>query len=111
MSKEDEHSPLFLRRREEDRRTLLHEELPKEHEDPMIRVLHIIIRGAVRVLAILLVIIVALFRLLVGVVGGLVFGALNPLEYTVFQTVFGEIMTLLIAKNSQPLIFSSRCFS
>ena len=60
MSKEDEHSPLFLRRREEDRRTLLHEELPKEHEDPMIRVLHIIVRGAVRVLAILMVIIIVL---------------------------------------------------
>ncbi|MCW5599323.1 phosphate-starvation-inducible PsiE family protein [Nitrosomonas sp.] len=60
MSKEDEHSPLLLRRREADRRTLLHEELPKEHEDPMIRVLHIIIRGAVRVLAILMVIIIVL---------------------------------------------------
>lgn len=48
-------------------------------------------------LLIILVIIVALFRLLVGVVGGLVFGALNPLEYAVFQMVFGEIMTLLIA--------------
>jgi uncharacterized membrane protein (DUF373 family) len=44
-----------------------------------------------------LVIMVALFRLFIGVVGGLVFGALNPLEYTVFQTVFGQIMTLLIA--------------
>lgn len=41
-----------------------------------------------------LVIMVALFRLFIGVVGGLVFGALNPLEYTVFQTVFGQIMTL-----------------
>ncbi|HBZ30811.1 MAG TPA: hypothetical protein DEO56_09495 [Nitrosomonas nitrosa] len=39
---------------------MLHEELPKEHEDPMIRVLHIIIRGAVRVLAILMVIIIVL---------------------------------------------------
>lgn len=48
-------------------------------------------------LLITLVIIVALFRLFVGVIGGLVFGALNPSEYTVFQTVFGEIMTLLIA--------------
>jgi uncharacterized membrane protein (DUF373 family) len=48
-------------------------------------------------LLIILVIIVALFRLLVGIVGGLVFGALNPLEYAVFQKVFGEIMTLLIA--------------
>ncbi|SFI88666.1 phosphate-starvation-inducible PsiE family protein [Nitrosomonas sp. Nm34] len=44
-----------------------------------------------------LVIMVALFRLFIGVVSGLVFGALNPLEYTVLQTVFGQIMTLLIA--------------
>jgi len=48
-------------------------------------------------LVITLVIVVALFRLVVGVVGGLVFGALNPLDHEVFQTVFGEIMTLLIA--------------
>lgn len=48
-------------------------------------------------LLITLVIIVALFRLFVGVVGGLVFDAMNPLEHQVFQMVFGEIMTLLIA--------------
>ena len=29
--------------------------------------------------------------------GGLLFGALNPLEYEVFQAVFGQIMTVLIA--------------
>ena len=48
-------------------------------------------------LIITLVIVVALFRLVVGVVGGLVFGVLNPLDHEVFQTIFGEIMTLLIA--------------
>jgi uncharacterized membrane protein (DUF373 family) len=48
-------------------------------------------------LVISLVILVALYRLLVGVLTGLVFGALDPLEHTAFQTVFGEIMTLLIA--------------
>ena len=48
-------------------------------------------------LIITLVIVVALFRLVVGVVDGLVFGVLNPLDHEVFQTVFGEIMTLLIA--------------
>lgn len=48
-------------------------------------------------LLITLVILVALFRLVVEVVGGLVFGALNPLDHKVFQTVFGEIMTVLIA--------------
>jgi len=48
-------------------------------------------------LIISLVILVALYRLIVEVVGGLVLGALNPLEHKVFQTVFGEIMTVLIA--------------
>jgi uncharacterized membrane protein (DUF373 family) len=32
-----------------------------------------------------------------GVMTDLVFNALNPLDHAVFQTVFGEIMTLLIA--------------
>jgi uncharacterized membrane protein (DUF373 family) len=46
---------------------------------------------------VMLVIIVALFRLSVEIVGGLVLGARNPLEHGVFQIVFGEIMTVLIA--------------
>ena len=40
---------------------------------------------------------VALFRLGSSVVSSLLLGALNPLDHKVFQTVFGEIMTLLIA--------------
>ena len=44
-----------------------------------------------------LVIAVALFRLSVEIVGGLVLGALNPLEHGVFQAIFGHIMTVLIA--------------
>ena len=48
-------------------------------------------------LLITFVIAVALYRLLVEVFWGLVFGALNPLEHKVFQSVFGEIMTVLIA--------------
>jgi uncharacterized membrane protein (DUF373 family) len=48
-------------------------------------------------LIIALVILVALYHLIVEVISGLVFGALNPLEHKVFQTVFGEIMTVLIA--------------
>jgi uncharacterized membrane protein (DUF373 family) len=40
---------------------------------------------------------VALFRLIVEVGRGLVFGVLDPLDHQVFQNVFGEIMTLLIA--------------
>jgi uncharacterized membrane protein (DUF373 family) len=44
-----------------------------------------------------LIILVALFRLTFGVVTGLLFGVLDPLDHGVFQTVFGEILTLLIA--------------
>jgi uncharacterized membrane protein (DUF373 family) len=40
---------------------------------------------------------VALYRLVVGVVQSLVRESLNPLDHAVFQRVFGQIMTLLIA--------------
>jgi uncharacterized membrane protein (DUF373 family) len=43
------------------------------------------------------VILVALCRLVVSVADTLVLQTLNPLEHEVFQRVFGEIMTLLIA--------------
>ncbi|HXG45871.1 MAG TPA: phosphate-starvation-inducible PsiE family protein [Gemmatimonadales bacterium] len=43
------------------------------------------------------VILVALYRLIVSVVDTLVLRTLNPLDHAVFQHVFGEIMTLLIA--------------
>jgi len=48
-------------------------------------------------LVIALVILVALYRLSSSVITGLVIGALNPLEQRVFQNVFGEVLTLLIA--------------
>jgi uncharacterized membrane protein (DUF373 family) len=44
-----------------------------------------------------LIILVALYRLCAGVVTALLFGAFDPLEHALFQSVFGEIMTLLIA--------------
>jgi uncharacterized membrane protein (DUF373 family) len=43
------------------------------------------------------VIVVALYRLVVSVMEALVLKSLNPLDHSVFQQVFGEIMTLLIA--------------
>ena len=43
------------------------------------------------------IIVVALYRLTISVFYGLLFGALNPLDHRVFQAIFGEIMTLLIA--------------
>jgi uncharacterized membrane protein (DUF373 family) len=44
-----------------------------------------------------LIIVVALYRLCIVVLRSLLFEALDPLEHAVFQSVFGEIMTLLIA--------------
>ena len=44
-----------------------------------------------------LVILVALYRLVVSVTAGLVFGMLDPLDQKAFQAVFGEVLTLLIA--------------
>jgi uncharacterized membrane protein (DUF373 family) len=43
------------------------------------------------------VILVAVYRLVVSVIETLVLQTLNPLDHTVFQQVFGEIMTVLIA--------------
>jgi uncharacterized membrane protein (DUF373 family) len=44
-----------------------------------------------------IVILVALYRLVISVVDSLLLRTLNPLEHTVFQEVFGEILTVLIA--------------
>jgi uncharacterized membrane protein (DUF373 family) len=43
------------------------------------------------------VVVVALYRLIVSVFETLVLKSLNPLDHAVFQEVFGEIMTVLIA--------------
>jgi uncharacterized membrane protein (DUF373 family) len=48
-------------------------------------------------LIVALIIVVALYRLGESVIVGLLFGVLDPLEPEVFQGVFGEILTLLIA--------------
>ncbi|MCX7628011.1 MAG: phosphate-starvation-inducible PsiE family protein [Methylophilaceae bacterium] len=44
-----------------------------------------------------LVVFVAVYRLSVDVMGKLLLGAANPLDHKVFQSVFGQIMTVLIA--------------
>ncbi len=48
-------------------------------------------------LIIALIVLVALYRLSESVVAGLLLGVLDPLDHKVFQHVFGNIMTLLIA--------------
>jgi uncharacterized membrane protein (DUF373 family) len=53
--------------------------------------------GLVLTLVIAAVVLVALYRLVVGVFDTLVLQALNPLDHSVFQKVFGDILTVLIA--------------
>ena len=48
-------------------------------------------------LIIALIVLVALYRLGESVIAGLLLGVLDPLDHKVFQQVFGDIMTLLIA--------------
>ena len=43
------------------------------------------------------IILVALYRLCYEVITALLWGVLDPLDHRIFQTVFGEILTLLIA--------------
>jgi uncharacterized membrane protein (DUF373 family) len=53
--------------------------------------------GVVLTFIVSVIIVVALVRLCIAVVGGLVMGALDPLDHSVFQAVFGDVLTLLIA--------------
>ena len=46
---------------------------------------------------IILVVIVASYRLFAGIINGLILDQINPLDHKIFQNVFGEIMTVLIA--------------
>ena len=55
-------------------------------------VVALLLRGVIGII-----IVVALYRLIAGVVDTTLLRALNPLDHVVFQQVFGAIMTLLIA--------------
>jgi len=48
-------------------------------------------------LVVALIVLVALYRLGASVLGALLFSGLDPLDHRVFQNVFGDIITLLIA--------------
>ncbi len=78
---------------------IIHEELPEEHEDAMIRFLHRIIRVAVRVLAVLMVMVI------IWCIGDVVYVLVQRLKTApyflldindIFQT-FGAFMAVLIA--------------
>ncbi len=79
--------------------TLFHEEIPQEHQDPLIKFLHRIIRGFVRILAILMVLVIIWG---IGDVMYVLYQRLNTPPFfllninDIFQT-FGAFMAVLIA--------------
>jgi uncharacterized membrane protein (DUF373 family) len=90
--------------RETDAGTLMTEHLPRTGPDARRnwKLLSLYQRfealvGFALTLVIAAVILVALYRLIVGVASTLVLRSLNPLDHEVFQIVFGDIMTVLIA--------------
>lgn len=78
---------------------LVHEELPKEHEDPLIRIIHGAIRNSVRVLAVLmaLVILWAVADVVYVIYGRLTTAPLWLLDHNDLFDVFGAFMLVLIA--------------
>lgn len=92
MSTEPEDRPVT-------RQQLLHDELPKEHEDPLIGVLHRIIRGGVKVLAVLMVFVIlwGIFDVIYVLYQQLVSPPVLLLEVGDIFRLFGAFMVVLIA--------------
>lgn len=78
---------------------LLHDELPKEHEDPLIRRLHLIIRQAIKLLAVLMVLVIIWGVL--DVIYVLYTKFISPpvllFEVSDIFVIFGAFMVVLIA--------------
>ncbi|MBS9403231.1 phosphate-starvation-inducible PsiE family protein [Halomonas sp. TRM85114] len=78
---------------------LMHDELPKEHEDPLIRSLHLVIRFAIKVLAVLMVLVIIWGVLDVIYVLYTRFMAPPVMLFNVSDifVIFGAFMVVLIA--------------
>ena len=78
---------------------LLHDELPEEHEDPLIRRLHVIIRYAIKLLAVLMVLVIIWGVL--DVIYVLYTKFISPpvllFEVSDIFVIFGAFMVVLIA--------------
>lgn len=78
---------------------LMHDELPKEHDDPLIRKLHLVIRFAIKVLAVLMVLVIIWGVLDVIYVLYTRFMAPPVMLFNVSDifVIFGAFMVVLIA--------------
>ncbi|KUJ80282.1 hypothetical protein AWR36_014380 [Microbulbifer flavimaris] len=78
---------------------MVHEELPKEHEDPLIRILHGVIRNSVRLLAVLMVLVIlwSVADVVYVIYERLAVEPLWLLDPNDLFDVFGAFMLVLIA--------------
>ena len=78
---------------------LLHDELPAEHEDPLIRRLHLVIRFAVKVLAVLMVLVIiwGVFDVIYVLYTRFIVPPLFLFEVQDIFVIFGAFMVVLIA--------------
>lgn len=78
---------------------LLHDELPAEHEDPLIRRLHLIIRYAVKVLAVLMVMVIiwGVFDVIYVLYSKFIATPMFLFEVQDIFVIFGAFMVVLIA--------------
>lgn len=78
---------------------LLHDELPEEHEDPLIRKLHLIIRYAIKLLAVLMVLVIiwGVLDVIYVLYSKFVSLPLLLLDVSDIFVIFGAFMVVLIA--------------
>ena len=78
---------------------LLHDELPKEHEDPLIRRLHLVIRFAIKVLAVLMVLVIiwGVLDVIYVLYSRFVTPPVMLFEVSDIFVIFGAFMVVLIA--------------
>lgn len=81
------------------RPSILHDELPAEHEDPLIRVLHIVIRTSIRFLAVLMAMVImwSVADVIWVIYQRLSTEPLLLLDHNDLFDVFGAIMLVLIS--------------
>ncbi|WP_255875441.1 phosphate-starvation-inducible PsiE family protein [Microbulbifer elongatus] len=83
----------------QERPTMIHEELPAEHEDPLIRFLHVVIRSSVRFLSVVMALVIVWS---VADVVWVVYQRLHSAPFLILNhndlfDVFGAIMLVLIS--------------
>ncbi|MDT8895695.1 phosphate-starvation-inducible PsiE family protein [Halomonas sp. I1] len=93
----------------EQRHQLVHDELPSEHDDPLIRTLHRVIRIAVKVLAVLMVLVIlwGVFDVIYVLYQLLTSPPFLLMEVSDIFRLFGAFMVVLTSRSSSTSVYTS----